>query len=235
VPDWAKGNIFVDSVKEQFLNEKYRENEIIKLFGRCPTTIDLHDVFRKYSQVVDPDYEKRTSSIWFMDTSNDNENTLIEFHNKFVNCEKPKGGRGKVEPKSLLVCPVIQGGETCGKEIPKRSNYWEHLPRAHTGELMASEVLREKWLNTEKRREFFEKKGNRKCYGENGPRDNTIFWRREETSLLYWREETTDTKGKEGRKYICVCEREYLLIPSMSFTDTETLCSNIAMKIHRQK
>ena len=63
VPDWARGNAFLEALNGQFAKQKkHREKEILKIFRLCPTTVDLTDIFKNYSRAVVPRYEKRTSS-----------------------------------------------------------------------------------------------------------------------------------------------------------------------------
>lgn len=63
IPDWAKGQNFVDALTNQYSKvRKYRERDVIKTFRLCPTTVDLDDIFRGYNRTVIPKYDKRTSS-----------------------------------------------------------------------------------------------------------------------------------------------------------------------------
>jgi Ulp1 protease family, C-terminal catalytic domain len=81
-----------------------------------------------------------------------NEKILLKLHDKLTNSEKCKGGRGK---KNIVLCPVVVEAGLCHITI-KVHSYWKHLARVHNAELMASEILREKWLNTKRKRITFE-------------------------------------------------------------------------------
>lgn len=72
VPDWAKGEAFVNALNVQFAKQKkHRERDVLKIFRLCPTTVDLEVIFKQYTRPVVPRYEKRTSSAcWSSPPSN---------------------------------------------------------------------------------------------------------------------------------------------------------------------
>ena len=88
------------------------------------------------------------------ETPDDNEKILLDLYDKLVNGERNKGGRGKT--RTPIVCPVIIGGEICGTEIARNQNYWEHLARVHIS-LIQSATLKDKWLNTQYKKDLFAK------------------------------------------------------------------------------
>jgi hypothetical protein len=72
VPEWARGDPFIQALNSQFAKQKKnREKDVLKIFRVCPTTVDLEVIFKKYTRSVVPRYEKRTSSAcWSSPPSN---------------------------------------------------------------------------------------------------------------------------------------------------------------------